>query len=134
MRGAGKSGPAILVIDDDPGVCDVLMRAFEADGYAAKGVATTIECLALLNSGATFDLIIIDVMMPPASPDGFALGRMVRNRNASQKILYISGLLDAIPHAELEGARAPVLAKPVRLAEFIETVRGVLASADQRSI
>ncbi|MGO8915395.1 MAG: response regulator [Stellaceae bacterium] len=118
--------PAILVIDDDPGTRDVLVGALEAAGYAVQAVATTMECLVLLSGGATFDLLIIDVLMPPPSPHGFSLGRMVRWRNPGQKLIYISGLLEAIPYAELEGAQAVVLAKPVRIAEFLDSVRWVL--------
>ncbi|MGO8915326.1 MAG: response regulator [Stellaceae bacterium] len=134
MRQAGKSGPAILVIDDDPGTRDVLVGALEAAGYAVQAVATSMECLALLDGGGRFDLLIIDVLMPPPSPHGFALGRMARNRNPGQALIYISGLLGAIPEAELKGAQGPVLAKPVRIPEFIDSVRRVLETADQRSI
>lgn len=134
MQQAEKPGPEILVIDDDPGTRDVLVGALEAAGYAVQAVATTMECLALLKWGATFDLLIIDVVMPAPSPHGFALGRMAKHRNASQKLLYISGLLDAMPEDELKSAQGPVLAKPVRIAEFIDTVRRVLESADQRSL
>jgi CheY-like chemotaxis protein len=128
MPTIGNPAPTILIVDDDPNVCDVLQQAFAADGYEASAVATSIDCLALLETGAKFDLLVLDVLMTPGEPHGFSLGRMARRRIPGQKIMYISGVIDSWPEAELKNAEAPVLAKPVRIAEVIETAQRVLAS------
>jgi CheY-like chemotaxis protein len=85
--------------------------------------------LSLLDTGAEFDLVVIDVLMPVGTPQGFSLGRMIRYRNQSQRLVYISGAIDSIPEDELQGAEAPVLSKPVRVAELLDAVRTVLAAA-----
>jgi hypothetical protein len=41
----------------------------------------------------------------------------------------MSGAVEAIPENELKAAEAPVLPKPVRIAELIDTVQTVLAAA-----
>jgi CheY-like chemotaxis protein len=87
------------------------------------------ECLRLLDGGAEFDLMLIDILMPEATPHGFSLGRMVRYRSPSQRVIYMSGALETISEDELKVAEAPVLAKPIRLAELLDTVRRVLAVA-----
>lgn len=112
---------SILVVDDDSLVRGLLVRILDEDGYSVTGVATTMECLVLLDRGAEFDLLIIDVMMPPSMPHGLALGRMVKLRNPRQQLLYVTGALEALPRGELENAE--VLTKPVRVPEFLGVVR-----------
>jgi CheY-like chemotaxis protein len=129
MPAPGNPSATILIVDDDPNVRDVLVRAIAAHGYRATAVSTSIEALDLLDAGAEFDLVVIDILMPEATPQGLSLGRMLRYRNPTQRLIYLSGALDVIPEDELKGTEAPVLAKPVRVAELIDTVQRVLATA-----
>jgi CheY-like chemotaxis protein len=129
MSAIGNSLASILIVDDDPSVREMLERAFSGQGYQATAVSTSMECLELLDAGADFDLVVIDVLMPEGTPHGFSLGRMVRYRNPTQRLLYMSGAIDNIPGDELKRAEAPAVAKPVRLAELLDAVRTVLAAA-----
>lgn len=120
---------SILVIEDHAATRDALLRMLQSQGYSAEGVATSIEYLKLLDEGARFDLLIIDLVMP--SLNGFLLGRMARQRRADQHLLYISGFRDALSKDDLERAGAPVLAKPMRMSELLEHVRRALERVDQ---
>jgi CheY-like chemotaxis protein len=117
----------ILVVEDEPLTRDALVRIFQEDGYVPTGTATSLDCLKILDAGASFDLIVIDLVMPQGTPQGFALGRLLRVQNISQKLLYISGNLDALSSSEFNNANAPILAKPVRSWELKETVRSILS-------
>ncbi len=129
MSAIGSTPATILIVDDDPGVREMLERAFSGQGYEATAVSTSMECLELLHAGADFDLMVIDVLLPEGTPHGFSLGRMVRYRNPSQSLLYMSGgAIDNIPDDELKRAEAPVLAKPVRITELLDAVRMVLVA------
>jgi len=101
---------SILVIDDDSVARGLLVRILEEEGYLVRGVATTMECLSLLDGGAEFDLLAAEVVMPPSMPHGFALGRMVKLRNPRQQLLYVTGVLEALPEGELETVE--ILTKP----------------------
>jgi CheY-like chemotaxis protein len=118
----------ILIVDDDSSVRKMLEHAFSGQGYQVTAVSTSMACLALLDAGAKFDLIIIDVLMPPSIPNGFSLGRMVKYRNPTQRLVFISGAIESLPKREIGGAEAPVLSKPVRIAELLDAVRTVLAA------
>ena len=122
---------SILVADDDSVARGLLVRILEEEGYLVSGVATTMECLVLLDRGAVFDLLIVDVVMPPSVLHGFALGRMVKHRNPRQELLYVTGVLEALPQGELETAE--ILTKPVRVPEFLEVVRRLLKKAISQS-
>ncbi|HUC68874.1 MAG TPA: response regulator [Stellaceae bacterium] len=123
---------SILVIEDHAATREALVQMLRARDYRADGVATSLECLKLLDEGTEFDLLIIDLVMPSLS--GFLLGRMARQRRPGQRLLFVSGYRDALSEAELELAGAPVLAKPIRMSEFIEQVRRALEPGDLRTI
>ena len=129
MSAIENTPATILIVDDDPSVREMLQLAFVAEGYEASAVSTSMACLALLDAGAKFDLMVIDVLMPPSTPNGFSLGRVVRYRNPKQRLVFMSGAIESLPKRELDGAEAPVLAKPVRVADLLDAVRTVLAAA-----
>ena len=116
----------VLVVDDDPDCREVVVRILEDAGYVVRAVCNSFECLNLLSNGEAFDLVVSDVVMPKSVPHGFALGRMLRTRHPEQKLLYLSGYVDALPSSELSTVDAPVLAKPVPAPELVDTVRRVL--------
>jgi signal transduction histidine kinase/CheY-like chemotaxis protein/ligand-binding sensor domain-containing protein len=67
---AGASGPVVLVIDDDPSVCDLMQRSLGKDGYRVEVAAdgrTGLEMAKRLMPA----VITLDVMMP--SMDGWAV-------------------------------------------------------------
>jgi CheY-like chemotaxis protein len=121
---------SILVVDDDPLVRDALAGMLVDGGYSVTAIANSFECLNLLSDGHAFDLLILDVVMPPSTPHGFALGRMVRTRNRQQKLLYVSGYGDALPSNELATVNAPILRKPMDASALLDAVRQVLAGQD----
>lgn len=116
----------VLVVEDDPFSRDVLVLILEDAGYVVTAVCTSFECLNLLSKGEVFDLVVCDIVMPKSVPHGFALGRMLRTRHPKQKLLYLSGYVDSLPESELGTLNAPMLGKPVRAWELVETVRRVL--------
>jgi CheY-like chemotaxis protein len=64
MSAIGSTPATILIVDDDPNVREMLHLAFAAQGYRARAVSTSMEVLELLDAGAEFDVMIMDVLMP----------------------------------------------------------------------
>lgn len=56
--------PHILAVDDDPVNLQVVVNHLGMEGMAVSTVASGREALALLDQGQTFDLVLLDVMMP----------------------------------------------------------------------
>ncbi len=69
----------ILVVDDDPGVRQLLRRTLEAEGYAVTEAENGQTALALLYSGLP-GVILLDLMMPVL--DGFGVVSALREREA----------------------------------------------------
>ena len=67
--------PHILVVDDDRRIRDLLSRFLRAEGYRVTTADTAAEARAKLD-GLSFDVLVLDVMMPGES--GFDLARAIR--------------------------------------------------------
>jgi two-component system, cell cycle sensor histidine kinase and response regulator CckA len=118
----------IIVVDDDPLTRAELGRALQREGYSITEATTSMDCLKLLDAGATFDLLITKVSMAP--PHGFALGRMAKHRNPPQKVLYLGGAQTSLSDNEREVMNGPVLDQPTDVAELLGAVKQVLASEE----
>jgi CheY-like chemotaxis protein len=55
--------PAVLVLDDDPAILDMLAQALRDEGYRVATGCNGYEGLARLGA-ARYDLILLDLMMP----------------------------------------------------------------------
>ena len=82
QRAAPKSAPDpaddaphILVVDDDRRIRALLSRFLRAEGYRVSTADTALDARAKLE-GLSFDLLILDVMMPGES--GFDFARTLR--------------------------------------------------------
>ena len=78
--------PHLLVVDDDRRIRDLLSRFLSSEGYRVTTAETAMEARAKLNS-LSFDLLILDVMMPGES--GFDLAKAIRG-NSSVPILMLT--------------------------------------------
>ena len=61
-----KGREEILVVDDEPNICDLLDRWFTAEGYRCTS-ATSGETALNLLAGKKFDLVVSDITMPGMS-------------------------------------------------------------------
>lgn len=67
--------PHLLVVDDDRRIRDLLSRFLLREGYRVTTAASAAEARAKLDS-LSFDLLVLDVMMPGES--GFDLAKAIR--------------------------------------------------------
>ena len=70
--------PHLLVVDDDRRIRDLLSRFLLAEGYRVTTADTAGEARLKLD-GLSFDLLILDVMMPGET--GFELARAIRAKS-----------------------------------------------------
>jgi two-component system, chemotaxis family, chemotaxis protein CheY len=118
--------PAILVVDDDEVMRDLLRRTLERSGFE---VVTAIDGREGVERcrGRTVDVTITDMMMPVMG--GIEMIRALRAEQPGIRIIALSGVDDwdnYLKTARSLGAKA-VLRKPVSSAELVSTVKRVLA-------
>ena len=78
--------PHLLVVDDDRRIRDLLSRFLAIEGYRITTAETAMEARAKL-TGLSFDLLILDVMMPGET--GFELAKSIR-QSSSVPILMLT--------------------------------------------
>lgn len=114
---------AILIVDDDAAVRDVLYDLF-SDEHLCHVAATAEQALAFIGEQA-YDVVLTDISMPGLS--GLELLGHLRQANPGTPVIVISGIGDRT-HAEgliLLGAFNFIL-KPFRLEEIEASVESAL--------
>jgi two-component system cell cycle response regulator CpdR len=102
----------ILVVDDDEDVRDYVCEVLAEQGHHVTAVKDGVEALgALQQVGASFELLVTDIVMPGLN--GFSLASLVKARWPGTKILYITGFYD-IAQSDLGERYGAVLQKPFR--------------------
>lgn len=116
----------ILVVDDDPGIREVLCDYLGRHGYAATGAGSAGEMDRAL-AAAPADLIVLDLMMP--GEDGLSVVRRMAGRGASAgpPIVMLSAMgEDTDRIVGLELGADDYLAKPCNPRELLARIRAVL--------
>ena len=120
----------ILIVDDEPDLCEMLEFEFSARGYRAFSAFDGEKALELLRM-ENIAAIISDVRMPFL--DGVALLEQVKAGNpASPIVILMSAYADlSLEEAYRRGAEAFFL-KPFHLADLAEKVQHLLLPAEDR--
>jgi DNA-binding response OmpR family regulator len=115
----------ILVVEDESHIAAGLKLNLELEGYevqVARTVRETAECLV---QGNSFDLIILDVMLPDG--DGFSLCRRLRDAGDYTPVIMLTARNSADDRVRgLNTGADDYLAKPFELAELLARVRSAL--------
>jgi CheY-like chemotaxis protein len=109
----------VLVVDDDPTVCQFISEALEAEGYNTAVASDGNSAFAAL-ADFTPDLILLDVQMPGI--DGWDVLRQLRAQaGPHQPIVVMTGRYEGQEQALSSGAQG-YLAKPFNLSDLLDCV------------
>ena len=119
---------AILVVDDEERLGDVLAAALEDLGYRATAVTSARAALLALEQ-ARFDLVLTDLRMPVM--DGRGLLREARSRWPDMPVIILTAFAAVRDAVELvkEGA-FDYIAKPFEMEDVAATIRRALRLVD----
>jgi len=80
---------SVLIVEDEKHLADGLRYNLKAEGYDVETAGTGEEALTLLfDGGKTFDVLVLDVMLPGI--DGFSLASQLRSRGQFVPILMLT--------------------------------------------
>ncbi|QWG17546.1 PAS domain S-box protein [Bradyrhizobium sediminis] len=119
----------ILVVEDDPLVRAYVNTQLQSLGYKTLSAANSVEALAIADSGAAFDLLFTDIIMP-GRLNGRQLAAEMASLRPSLKVLFTSGYTEnaVIHHGRLDPG-VLLLAKPYRKLELAHMLRVALTAA-----
>jgi DNA-binding response OmpR family regulator len=117
----------ILVIEDEPGIVDVLERGLKREGFDVAAEVTGTAGLARALEPQV-ELLVLDLMLPGLSGDE-VLARLTRERPELPVIVLTArgGVADRVNG--LNAGAVDYLAKPFSLDELIARIRAQLRSA-----
>ena len=118
--------PRILLADDEQSIQALLSYPLRKDGYEVVQAADGREALQRFSEG-TFDLLVLDVMMPRL--DGLEVCRRVRARSSVPIIMLTAKAEEIDKVLGLELGADDYITKPFSLREFRSRVKAALRRA-----
>jgi two-component system, OmpR family, response regulator len=123
-RAAQPARGRLLVADDEPFLCDAIATSLRLRGFEVTTAETGASALRLARD-LSFDLVVLDVMMP--EPDGFEIVRRLRRDGSQVPVIFLTARdtqEDKVAGLTLGGD--DYLTKPFGLEELAARVQTVL--------
>jgi CheY-like chemotaxis protein len=115
-----EASPArVLLVEDEEVVRDVVTMMLEQHGYDVVAVEDALAALSECRSGAHFDVLLTDLVMP--SMNGVELAAAVQEQAPGTRVVYMSGY-----SAEDVTDSTPRVQKPFTSGELLSTLEQVL--------
>lgn len=114
----------ILLIEDEEKLATVWASNLKAEGFAVDMALTGTDGVEIA-TGNTYDLIILDIMLPGL--DGTQVLKRIRERNREIPVLMLTArdsIKDKVKH--FEAGADDYLTKPFSFAEFLVRVKALL--------
>lgn len=129
------NAPHILVVDDDTRLASLLKKYLSDNGYRVS-VAESAEDAATKMKGLSFDLIVLDRMMPGQDGLSFAKSmRETRGYNQTVAILMLTAMAESSDRIDgLEAGIDDYLTKPFEPRELLLRVAAILRRSRQETI
>jgi DNA-binding NtrC family response regulator len=119
--------PEILVVDDEPGIRELMREILEEEGYEVRMAENGTRARAALDDKVP-DLVLLDIWMPDV--DGVTLLKEWRTQGRlTMPVVMMSG--HGTVHTAVEATRLGAfdyLEKPIAYKQLLETVKKALAS------
>ncbi|KAK9993229.1 hypothetical protein SO802_022932 [Lithocarpus litseifolius] len=122
QRFSSKSKLTALVVDNGGVCCAIQTALLRSYGVGTEAVETGGAAVELISSGATFSLIIIEMLLP--FMNGPETAKQIRAIGAQSKVLGITAFFDERDQQEFLAARADdFIEKPLSLEIVIPIIR-----------
>ena len=120
---------SILVVEDDEVVRSLVVEMLEAHQYAVDAAENGTVALGKLASGADYDVLFTDIVMPDG-PNGVELAERAQEARGNLRVLLASGYTRNHLRAQ-EGLKDNVrfLPKPYRMSQMIAALEALLEFA-----
>ena len=129
---AGQSPPPrVLVVDDDPAICQAYHEILRARGYVVSTAMSRADALDEIERlrGAV-DVLILDISLPDA--DGAEVSRDITARIGPRPTLYVSGWCDDFWDLSDAPGKWIAIQKPVPIPRLLASLDWLSGRRDAR--
>ncbi|RIH87675.1 Transcriptional activator protein CopR [Calidithermus roseus] len=114
----------LLIVEDEPSLGSTLVESLAAQGFEPYLVSSVTQAEAVIWE-QSFDLILLDVMLPEGQEAGFELARALRESGFRQPILFLTAR-ESVPD-RVRGLEVgeDYLPKPFALAELVARLKAL---------
>jgi two-component system CheB/CheR fusion protein len=124
----GPTG-AILIVEDDPAVREMLAILFEGEGHRTTALAGTNEALALAARGALLpDVIIADYNLPGELTGAEVIARLRQSLRREIPAIILTGDISSDTLRKIAHAGCVHLSKPAEPETLMQQIQGFLAA------
>jgi CheY-like chemotaxis protein len=117
---ADKPSGLVLVVDDDPDICEALQTVLEVSGYRVAAAGNGREALRTLRSGVRPCLVLLDLMMPVMNGLEFRAEQSSDPAIAAVPVVVVSGDHGVAAKATAMGLEG--LSKPIDIDDLLQVV------------
>jgi CheY-like chemotaxis protein len=120
---AASTNRTVLVVDDDSGIRELLMRSLSFEGFDVMEAANGQDALTQLRTGRRPSVIVLDLRMPVMDGWAFRIAQRADPKIARIPVVILSGA-DAHRFQEIEAVAA--LEKPVSLSQLADCLHRIV--------
>jgi DNA-binding response OmpR family regulator len=121
----------VLVVEDDPVLAQTLLEGLQAHSFEVTNARSSHEAWEVL-WGNTFDLFVLDVMLPEGAEEGFLLAGQIRDAGFRQPILFLTARETLTDRVRGLGVGDDYLPKPFALAELVARLKALYRRGEVR--
>lgn len=123
--------PYILVVDDDIRILKLLQQFLQNNDFLVSVAVNVKEAKQLLNS-FTYDLIILDVMLPNVT--GLEFANIIRSTGSNIPIVMLTALSEASDRIKgLESGASDYMTKPFEPKELLLRINNLISNNNTNS-
>jgi DNA-binding response OmpR family regulator len=123
--------PAVLLVEDEPGIVDFLKRGLQAEGFAVEAALDGEEGQRRALDGS-FDMVVLDLMLPGVG--GMEILARLREAKPDLPVIVLTARGEVEDRvAGLDAGAVDYLVKPFSLAELLARMRAQMRVAAQAS-
>jgi CheY-like chemotaxis protein len=115
----------VLVVEDDPGVADLICALLKEEGYDCKWVHSDVEAQDAILADPPPIALLLDVNLGLGST-GFDVARFGRQRHPEIPVVFISGSVNESSFKAFGVPDSHFITKPFSLEDLQQTLRDIL--------
>ena len=117
----------VLVVDDEPSICQALSMLFAWHGIEAATALTAADALRAITK-STFDVLLIDLRLRDARGDAIFRAAVEHDPSYRERTLFMTGDITTEAERVIAATNCPYLRKPFDITLAVQAIAALLGS------